>query len=259
MPFREENGLRFFQFESFPSEWIDHGLFTRRGGVSRGSLASLNVGANVGDDMANVQENKRRIFQTMDRPLGSTYDIWQVHSAEIETAEAPRHGEPYPKVDGVITDTPAVTLSMRFADCVPIMLADPEHRAVGMVHAGWQGTIRGTLRSGVEAMKVRFGSQPSRLLAGIGPAIHQHHYPVGPEVIQAFEIAFGERAGNHITMSGRQHHLDLVGANTSILSEMGLKSIENSGICTACEHHEWFSHRGQDGRAGRFAAVIGVR
>ena len=259
MPFREDNGLRYVQFDSFPSEWIDHGLFTRRGGVSQGSLASLNVGANVGDDLANVRENKRRIFQTMDRPLESTYDIWQVHSAEVEFAGAPRQGKPYPKADGLITNQPTVTLSMRFADCLPIMLVDPDHRAVGLVHAGWQGTIRGALRSGVEAMARRFGSQPSRMLAGIGPAIRQHHYPVGPEVIQAFDIAFGEKARDHVSRIDGRFHLDLISANRSVLTDIGIGSIEDSGICTACEHREWFSHRGQDGRAGRFAGVIGVR
>ena len=259
MPFKESKGLRFFQFESFGNDWADHAIFTRQGGVSEDHLASLNVGSTVGDDPENVQENRRRVFNSVGRPMESAFDIWQVHSAEILVAKEPRQGEPYPRVDGVVTDRRSVTLSMRFADCVPIMLMDPVHQALALIHAGWQGTVRGAARAGVQQMVEAFGSKPRDLIAGIGPSIRRHHYPVGPEVIQAFRQSVGSKGETHIEERDGQFYLDLAGANAAALEHEGVKHIEDSGLCTACDLMDWYSHRGQSGQAGRFAAIMGIR
>lgn len=258
MPFKDINGLRYFQFNSIQADWLDHGIFTRRGGISQGPYSSLNVGATVGDDLAHVRENKRRVFEALNRPANSSYEIWQVHSATILVADEPRQGEPFPKADGVITDRKGITLSMRFADCVPIMLVDPLNRAVGMVHAGWQGTLRGVASAAVQQMISEFGSDPSTLLAGIGPAIRQHHYPVGDEVVDAFRQKFGQPVETRLQTRGTDHLLDLIGANIDALEDVGVGRIEDSGICTACNLEDWFSHRGQAGQAGRFVGILGI-
>jgi YfiH family protein len=259
MPFEQKDGLRFFQFDSMMVEWLDHGIFTRVGGVSSGPYKSLNVGANVGDPLDNVLENKRRIFSALNRSEDSTYDIWQVHSARIFVAREPRQDEPYPKADGLITDRTGLTLSMRFADCVPIMLVDPGRRAIGLVHAGWQGTLLGAAPAGVNKMVEAFDSDPSDLIAGIGPAIRQHHYPVGQEVVEAYRENFGAEAEPHFMRKNGQNHLDLIGANIALLRKVGLNQIEDAGLCTACNLDDWFSHRGQAGSAGRFTGVIGLK
>ncbi|MFP3853021.1 MAG: peptidoglycan editing factor PgeF [Anaerolineales bacterium] len=259
MPFEESNGLRYFQFESFSNDWFDHGIFTRRGGVSEEHFASLNVGATVGDDPDKVIENRRRVFDTFGRHTDSAFDIWQVHSAEILVATEPRQGEPYPRVDGVVTNRPGVTLSMRFADCVPIMLMDPVHRSLALIHAGWQGTVRGAASAGVQKMVEAFGTRPKDLVAGIGPSIRQHHYPVGLEVIQAFRQSVGHRAEPYVSEIDGQFYLDLAGANADALDRLGVQNIEDPGLCTACDLEDWYSHRGQGGKAGRFAAIMGIR
>lgn len=259
MHFQDRAGLRFLQFESLPTGEIVHGVFTRRGGVSEGPWASLNIGLTVGDQEERVHENRRRMLQSLERPPESTYDVWQVHSAEVELAPAPRSGPPYPRVDGVVTDNPEVTLLLRFADCLPILLYDPEHRAVGLVHAGWKGTVRGTARVAVEAMRKSFGSRPERMLAALGPCIQRHHYPVGPEVVAGLRQSLGRAADDNLEAGNGQVYLDLSSANAWHLRAAGVGAIEAANHCTACHPEDWYSHRADGGRTGRFGAVIGLR
>src|SRR5512147_73184 len=147
MPFLESAGLRYYQFDIFPSE-LTHAIFTRRGGVSPSPWDTLNVGGTVGDEAARVRENRARSFKAVGRTLESMFDVWQVHSADFVLARSPRApDEGYQKADIILTDRPEVTLYMRFADCVPILLHDPIRRVIGIAHAGWLGTVRGAARA----------------------------------------------------------------------------------------------------------------
>lgn len=258
MPYKKFAGLRAFQFKSLASHSVLHGVFTRQGGVSEEPWASLNVGGGIGDEPANVAENRRRVLSALGRPHASTYDVWQIHSAQILHADEPRLGPPFPKADGLITANPQVTLMLRFADCVPVMLLDPITPAIGLVHAGWKGTILGTVKEGVRGLMHQFGSDPSDILAAIGPAIAAHHYPVGPEVVDAFRRTFGEGASDFLIPENGDIHFDLSGANAELLRREGVSQIELSSICTACHLDEWYSHRGEVGRTGRFAAVLAL-
>ncbi|HEX8992605.1 MAG TPA: polyphenol oxidase family protein, partial [Anaerolineales bacterium] len=183
MPFYSNNGLRYYTFDSLPRTVI-HGVFTRRGGVSPAPWHSLNVGGTVGDDREHVQENRTRSFDALGRRLDSLFDVWQVHSADVVFADAPRPPSvDHHKADVIFTDRPEVTLYMRFADCVPILLHDPKKHLAGIAHAGWLGTVRGTAAAAVSAMRQRYGSKPEDILAAIGPSIGVDHYEVGPDVI----------------------------------------------------------------------------
>src|SRR5690606_8995844 len=115
-----ENGLRYYIFDSLPEGHVQQGVFTRRGGVSPQPWSSLNLGGNSGDRREHIIENRSRIFMTINRPVNSLYDVWQVHSAHVIHADQPRglSAEPF-QADAIITANPAVTLFMRFADCVP--------------------------------------------------------------------------------------------------------------------------------------------
>ena len=259
MPYKRFAELRAFQFNSLATHPVQHAVFTRRGGVSEEPWASLNVGGGIGDDPANVAENRRRVLSALGRSQDSTYDVWQIHSAQILHADEPRLGPPYPKADGLITANPDVTLMLRFADCVPVLLFDPSTPAVGLIHAGWKGTILGTVMEGIRAMKHQFGSVPDDILAAIGPAIAGHHYPVGPEVVESFRQSFGEGANRYLEAKNGDVHLDLPGANAELLRREGVSQIERSSICTACRLEDWYSHRGEDGQTGRFAAVLALR
>ena len=173
-----------------------HAAFTRHGGVSEGAYASLNVGATVGDDLENVKINRQRCFNLMSRNILSRFDSWLVHGTDVLFANAPHPPDlpSPPKADIIITSNPAVTLFMRFADCVPILLYDPVRRVIALAHAGWQGTVQRVGQAAVEAMTQRYGSQPADLIAAIGPSIGPENYEVGQNVISAARSAFGAGA-----------------------------------------------------------------
>lgn len=252
--------LRALQFESLQQCPVAHAVFTRHGGVSSGPWHSLNVGNGVGDDPSNVSENVRRILACVDRQAASLFSAHQVHGSAVAIAEpawADRGEATY--ADAVVTDNPRLTLSLRFADCVPIFLVDPVHRAIGLVHAGWKGTVGGVVEHAVRAMRAEFGTRAADLVTALGPAIGAHHYPVGGEVVQAMIQAHGPWAWSHIHRRAQGWNLDLPSANRWLLERLGVRQIEDAGICTACETADWFSHRGEGGRTGRFGAVLALR
>jgi YfiH family protein len=264
MPFYQPDFIRYYQFDSFSDCGVNHAVITRRGGVSPAPWDSLNVGGFIGDDMARVVENRRRSFRALSRPFESVYDVWQVHSKEVVTTVKPRPLEiPHLKADAILTDQPGVTLFMRFADCVPIFLYDIRHKVIGLVHAGWQGTVKRIAASTIQSMQTRYGSHPSDILAGIGPSIGSHHYPVGPEVVLQVQQEFGQEASEVLHSCNEENsdsgvQFDLWRANRLILEQVGVRQIEISGICTACNLGDWYSHRGEGGRTGRFGALIAL-
>jgi len=258
MPFEDLGGLRVFRFESLASPGIVHGVFTRRGGVSPAPWSSLNLGAMVGDDLARVRENRRLALEALGRTSESVFDVWQVHSAEVILAAAPRGDAPLQQADAMLTDRAEVTLMMRFADCVPILLFDPERRAIGIVHAGWKGTLLKAPAAAVKAMVERYGCHPADIVAGLGPSIGPCHYAVGPEVVAQTRAAFPSVEELLLRVNGG-HHLDLWAANARALREVGVEQLETSRLCTACRTDEFFSHRGEKGKTGRFGALIALR
>lgn len=258
MPFHQHNGIRVYRFDLFPRD-IVQGVFTRRGGVSPAPWDSLNVGGTVGDERERVQRNRMRSFEVLGRHLDSMFDVWQVHSADVVFAEAPRPPEArYQKADIIFTDRPEVTLYMRFADCVPILLHDPNRRVVGLAHAGWLGTVRRTAAAAVQAMQDHYGSKAEDIRAAIGPSIGPDHYEVGPDVIAQVEQSFGRQASDLIHAHGTKTHLDLWRANRLQLEQAGVRQVETAGICTACHLEDWYSHRAEKGKTGRFGALIAL-
>jgi YfiH family protein len=165
---------------------------------------------------------------------------------------------PHPQADIILTDRPGVTLMMRFADCVPVLLHDPIRKVVGIAHAGWMGTVRGAYSAAVDAMQTRFGSSPADIRAGIGPSIGSDHYAVGPDVVARVRQAFGERASSLLVERAGAVHFDLWAANRQALEQAGVMQIEVAGLCTACHTDDWFSHRAERGRTGRFGAIIAL-
>ena len=261
MDFHTNSGVRYLTFDIFPREVI-HAVFTRQGGRSPEPWASLNMGGNIGDDHPRVRENRYRAFRALGRDPVSMFDVWQVHSADVVISNAPHphfNNPPEFKADAIITDNPAVTLFMRFADCTPILLHDPKKRAVGIIHAGWQGTVKRTAGAAVKAMQAAYGSNPADIRAAIGPSIGPDHYEVGENVIEYVRYSYGKYADallhkNH----GPRPHFDLWAANKLDLNQAGVEQVEIAGLCTACHPEDWFSHREQKGKTGRFGALIAL-
>jgi YfiH family protein len=256
---RQVGSLAYYQFEGLDRPGLMHAVFTRQGGISPVPWSSLNLSISCGDIWDRVAENRELAFSAVDWAVESRFDVWQIHSANVVRTDSPRGGRPMQQADAIITDSPGVVLFMRFADCVPILLFDPMRRAVGLVHAGWLGTLRDVTSKTVQAMASAFGSRPADLVACIGPSIAAHHYPVGPEVVERVREVFGSRSGEHLVFFNAKPHFDLWSANERLLRVQGVTHIEHSGICTACHLQDWYSHRGEGGRTGRFGVIFALR
>ncbi len=149
--------IKYYQFASFEQPGLYHAVFTRHGGTSPAPWKSLNFGASVGDDIGCVRRNKELAFQAIGIDLASVYDVYQVHSTDVVYTDRPlKDNEQHKKADAIITDRPGITLLMRFADCVPIMLFDPIHHAIGIAHAGWIGTVDQDRPPGGESDEIQF-------------------------------------------------------------------------------------------------------
>jgi YfiH family protein len=258
MPFKSNGEIRYFQFEKL-GQGLTHAIFTRKGGISPEPWAALNLGSTVGDDLLHVDENRRRALATLGRDFASVYDVWQVHGVIVAIAEAPRPaGVAHLKADVILTDKPGVTIMMRFADCVPIFLHDPVRKVVGIAHAGWMGTVKGAVRFAVEAMRQHYGSKMKDIQAGIGPSIGPDHYEVGPDVVDQVKQSFQDEASTLLSEGMGRIKFNLWAANRLLLERAGVVQVEVAGLCTACHTEDWYSHRAEKGRTGRFGAIIAL-
>ncbi len=282
--------------------WLVHGFSTRVGGFSRAYGGhALNLGFTKDDEREAVERNRAAFLVGLaeEKPhpvcpkpgqtrVGHPPQRWrivglrQIHSDVIHLVEhvpeAPLAG------DGLLTRTPGLLLTIKTADCLPVLLADPRRRAVGAFHAGWRGTVKRIVEKGVGEMRRRFGSDPRDLLAAIGPGIHRCCYAVGEEVRDQFasqfpyaEALFEERPGDSdavrerypllfLTARAPGHSelpkkilLDLVEANRRQLLAAGVPeaNISAAEFCTSCRSDLFFSYR-REGPTGRMMAAVGI-
>ena len=259
MPFFHQNGLKFFCFGLFDKARVVHGVFTKHGGVSPTPWASLNIGGTVGDSQLNVIENRKRMFDALGRKVESIYDSAQVQGSGVRFVDCPRTlGTPHLPADALLTDVPSVTLMLRFADCVPVLMYDPHRHVVGLIHTGWKGTILKLATLVVRAMRQKYHSDPSNILAGIGPAICTKHFEIGPEIAQLVANSFSADASSLLHKDGSKVCFDLCSANQLLLEQAGVRHIEQANICTCCHREDWYSYRGDNKMTGNFGAVIAL-
>lgn len=257
MPDQRIGSLKYYTFSNLDEFGIDHAMITRHGGVSPVPWATLNLGATVGDSQDHVNENMNRFLTTFSIDRDELFDVWQVHGDRVARANTSRKmNKPYQRADAILTNKKGLALLMRFADCVPILLFDPNKKIVGIAHAGWKGTIQKVVAKTVLSMKKYYGSKPEDILAGIGPSIAGHHYEVGPEVSNEVLNTIGTYASDVLISKNGSMYFDLWKANQLLLEEVGISKIENLGICTACRTDDWFSHRAENGKSGRFGVYI---
>jgi hypothetical protein len=159
---------------------IQHGFFTRRGGVSTGIYDSLNIGLGSKDDADAVNENRRRVAATFDRPSDHLLSLYQVHSNIAREVTGP-WTEDRPEADGLVTTTPGLILSALSADCSPLLFADPVNRVIGSCHAGWKGALNGMIEATLDLMLVK-GAKLNEIRCVIGPCIAQASYEVAAGV-----------------------------------------------------------------------------
>lgn len=182
-----------------------------------------------------------------------------VSAEKAGTGSAPGSGL-FGKFDSLVTGDPKVAVMMTHADCLAVILCDPQTRAVGVVHAGWRGTVTNVSGAAVRTMVQSFGSGPEEILAFIGPGICFQCYSVGDEVIDAWNKSMPSSGDSAVSRTNGQWRFDLAQANYLQLRTAGLRddAIERSDTCTQCSGQSWFSHRGQGPNTGRFASIISV-
>lgn len=260
MPFHQSGAVRYYTFDLFAGESITHAVFTRIGGVSKEQWTSLNVGLTVGDDPECVVENRLLSFQTVNRSIKTLSDSWLIHGTDVFIYDSPPSPDQRfpPKADIILTDNPEVTLFMRYADCAPILFFDPEKRVIGLAHSGWMGTVKKVGKVAVEVMQAKFGCDPNDILAAIGPTIGPDKYEVGEDIVEVVKSTFGQRSKKLLPRINHASHFDLWEGNRMVLEQAGVGQIELSGICTADNSQDWYSHRASQGKTGRFGVLLAL-
>lgn len=247
---------------------IAHGFTTRAGGVSGSEWSSLNLSFTRGDDEASVRENFRRVAEAFGVLPEQIVCSMQTHTTNVRRVGAADGGAgvtrslPWTDVDGLITDEPGILLGTFFADCVPLYFADPVHRAIGLSHSGWRGTVSRMGEATLRAMADAFGSRPQDVLCAIGPSICQRCYEVSGDVAEQFAAAFpgaGRELLYHTT--GDKYQLNLWETNRRILLSAGVRPehLQTTDLCTCCNPHNLFSHRATGGRRGNLGAFLMLR
>lgn len=266
----EKNGVPYFVFENLENTGlVRHGFSTRLGGVSEGCLSSMNLSFTRGDDPEKVRENFRRMgmaigFETKDLVLSD-----QTHTTNVRLVTEADRGKgfdrerDYTDVDGLITDTPGLMLVTIYADCVPLYFVDPVHKAVGLSHSGWKGTVHRIGKVTLERMKEAFGTRPEDVQAAIGPSICQDCYEVSEDVARAFMDEFADQLDDRLVYrkGNGKYQLNLWNANERILLEAGIRPehLSITNICTCCNHELLFSHRASHGQRGNLGAFLGLK
>lgn len=244
---------------------VRHGFSTRAGGVSEGYFSTLNLKFDNGDDNACVCENYRRLAEAFGVSPDNFVFTDQTHTNHVRTVTREDAGKgltrpkDYTDVDGLITNEPGLVLSAFFADCVPLFFVDPVHRAIGLAHSGWKGTVRRIGAAVVSAMAEQFGTAPSDLVCAIGPSICRDCYEIGLEVAEEFMAEFPGYEERILTKKKNgKYLLDLWETCQIVLMEAGVNKdrIHVTDICTCCNPELLFSHRATGGKRGNLAAFL---
>ena len=253
------NGVTYYASPLFERLGVPHAFSTRLGGVSPAPFDSLNLGNPNGcaiqDDYEHIWENYRRLQAAAGCAGRELCRVHQVHGAAVVRAQQGGPFDTASKADALVTADPGRTLSVRAADCVPILLAAGDGRTVAAVHAGWRGVIAGAVPAALAAMGADDDATPA--VAAIGPCIGGDAFEVGPEVVEEFVRVFGTDAPI-VRRVGAKGYIDLKAAVRIQLLRAGVPAghIDVSECCTYRDVGEFYSHRRENGVTGRMAAII---
>ncbi len=266
----EREGVPLLQFPLLQNcGMVTHGFSTRMGGVSQGKYATMNFTFTRGDNPDHVVENYRRMAAALGVDEKRMVLSYQTHTTCVRKVTEEDAGKgivrerDYRDVDGLITDVPGITLVTFYADCVPLYLVDPVHRAIGLSHSGWRGTVARMGDVTLKAMGEAYGTEPEDVLCCIGPSICQDCFEVGGEVVDAFQAEFDRKYWEQLSYEkpNGKHQLDLWKANEIIFLEAGVKPehIQITDICTHCNPEYLFSHRTFGNERGNLAAFLSIK
>ncbi|WP_075718690.1 peptidoglycan editing factor PgeF [Roseburia sp. 499] len=265
---KEQNGFPMLVYPLLEQTGIvKHCFTTRQGGVSEGIFESLNLSFTRGDKKEAVEENFRRVAKA----LGTEYENFvftdQTHTTNVKRVGKEDAGKGltkergYTDVDGLISNEPGIVLSTFYADCVPLYFVDPVHRAIGLSHSGWRGTVGRMGKVTLEAMNREFGTRPEEVICAIGPSICQSCYEISEDVAVEFKHEFhGHEEEILIEKGNGKYQLDLWRTNELILLEAGVRQehLAVTNICTCCNDKLLFSHRASQGKRGNLGAFLAL-
>ncbi|MCI8784806.1 peptidoglycan editing factor PgeF [Lachnospiraceae bacterium 48-21] len=261
---REEKGVPYLSFPLLEQTGVvRHGFSTRLGGVSKGHCATMNISTTRGDEPEAIEENRRRIAAAIGvEPTDFTY-THQTHTTNVAVVEEKDRGGKFLDTDGMVTDVPGICLVTFYADCVPLFFVDPVHRAIGLSHSGWRGTVGRMGKVTLELMQEQYGTDPAQVFAAIGPSICQECYEVSGDVIGEFQEAFDESLWQELfyEKTDGKYQLDLWRANQIVLTEAGVRreQIAVTNVCTHCNPDILFSHRSTGTVRGNLSAFLALR
>lgn len=241
-------------FENVPR--LRHGFSTRSAGAPEVIDNSFNLGYTTWDRTARVKENRRRFLEALELENLPLVTLHQIHSNRIHIIRD-SHQRKQPEGDALATNVAGIPVAVQYADCLPILIADPVKKAVAAVHSGWRGTLSGVLIETIREMERVFGSDPKQLLAAIGPGIRVCCFEIGKDVGDLFQeypecCSGADAAGKCRLDLGKVLEIQLR------LAGVRPEHCFDSRICTRCNTLEFFSHRAEGVRAGRMMAVISL-
>ena len=220
---------------------VPHGFLGRRGGVSQGICAGLNVGLGSGDDRDAIAENRRRAVEAV-APGAELVTVYQIHSPEAVYAAAPWPDGERPQADAIVTDRPGLALGILTADCTPVLLADRQAGVIAAAHAGWKGALGGVIESTLALME-QHGADRARVAAAVGPVIARKSYEVDEAFLRRFAEA--DPDNDRFFTPGREghHQFDLEAYVLARLAAAGVTRAEALGLDTYSDPERFYSYR----------------
>ncbi len=267
MGWNEKGRLKYVTFENMEqSGLVKHCFTSRLGGVSQGVYGELNLSFTRGESRELVEKNYQILCDALDFKYDSFVLSHQTHTTNIRVVTEDDRGMGLSKsseikdTDALITNVKGIQLTVFGADCVPIFLLDTKNKAIGMVHAGWRGTVEGIGKKTVEKMKEVYGTHPKDVLAGIGPSIGQCCFQVDDPVVNLFreKLDFCDEVIKKDLSEEGKYKIDLWKTNQKLLIQAGVpqKNIEISEICTMCHTDLFYSHRVMGDARGNMAGIM---
>ncbi|EOS21465.1 hypothetical protein C806_04448 [Lachnospiraceae bacterium 3-1] len=269
---QDESEGRIFPYLYYPllekTGMVKHCFTTRMGGVSKGIFESLNLSFTRGDERAAVEENFRRVSWALGIEYKNFVFTDQTHTTNVRRVGREDAGKGlirergYTDVDGLITDEPGLILSTFYADCVPLYFVDTKHRAIGLSHSGWRGTVGRMGEATLRAMQREFQTEPKDVVCAIGPSICQNCYEISEDVAMEFQKEFPQYINEILLEKGQgKYQLDLWRTNEIVLLEAGImqEHLSVTNICTCCNEKLLFSHRASQGRRGNLGAFLCIK
>ncbi|MBE5826746.1 MAG: peptidoglycan editing factor PgeF [Butyrivibrio sp.] len=274
MELKDHNGLKYLVFPRIEElGFVDHLFSTRFGGVSKGAFSECNLSYTRGDEKEAVDENYRRIADALGhgRSLDDFVCTFQTHTTNIrvvtegDRGKGPARLRDYTDIDGLITNVPGIILGSFHADCPPVYIIDPVHKAIGLVHSGWKGTVGRISGGAVSKMKECYGTQPKDCICAIGPSICGECYEIGEDVATKIRAAFSGKELDEgkilVPYPEGKYRLYLWNAIKTTLLAAGVRqeNILVTDICTRCNPDLLFSHRIHGEERGNLCAFLSIK